>query len=93
VLSGGWGLISLVNKAPHPNAAKLFINWIAGRNGQTAFADSTLAVSLRNDVTYTGVPEYAFPRKGTKYMDTYDYAFVTQQRDAAFAKARDLLGE
>jgi iron(III) transport system substrate-binding protein len=93
VLSGGWGLISLVNKAPHPNAAKLFINWLAGRNGQTMFADATLAVSLRNDVTYHGVPAFAFPQKGTKYMDTYDYAFVTEQRDAAFAKARDLLGE
>lgn len=65
----------------------------AGRSGQTVFADATLAVSLRNDVTYHDVPAFAFPQKGTKYMDTYDYAFVTGQRDAAFAKARALLGE
>jgi len=28
-----------------------------------------------------------------KYMDTYDYAFVTQQREAALTKVRELLGE
>jgi len=93
VLSGGWGLISLIDKAPHPNAAKLFINWLAGRAGLEAFANATLAVCLRNDVKYTAVPAYAFPRKGVKYMDTYDYKFVTGERDAAFAKARELLGE
>ena len=93
VLSGGWGLISLVNKAPHPNAAKLFVNWLAGRTGQEVFANATLAVSLRNDVAYKDVPSFAFPQKGAKYIDTYDYKFVTEQRDAAFAKARELLGE
>lgn len=93
VLSGGWGLISLVNRAPHPNAAKLFINWLAGRVGLQAFANATLALCLRNDVKYTDVPAYAFPKKGVKYMDTYDYNFVTSERDAAFAKARQLLGE
>jgi hypothetical protein len=39
------------------------------------------------------MPGYLFPQKGTKYMDTYDYKFVTQERDPALAKARALLGE
>ena len=34
-----------------------------------------------------------FPQKGTKYIDTYEYKFVTEDRDAALAKARALLGE
>jgi iron(III) transport system substrate-binding protein len=93
VLSGGWGLISLVNKAPHPNAAKLFINWLAGRSGQEAFAKGATSVSLRTDVPREGVPAWAYPQKGGKYLDTYDYKFVTSQREAAVAKARELLGE
>ena len=93
VLSGGWGLIGLMNKAPHPNAAKLFVNWIAGRAGQEAFAKSALSLSLRTDAHYEGLPGWLFPQKGTKYLDTYDYKFVTEQRDAAFTKARELLGE
>lgn len=30
------GSLSLANKAPHPNAAKIFINWYLSRNGQIA---------------------------------------------------------
>lgn len=93
VLTGGWGLICLMNKAPHPNAAKLFINWLAGRAAQTEYAQATQSLSLRTDVRYEGMPAYLFPQKGTKYMDTYDYTFVTQERDPALAKARALLGE
>lgn len=32
----GGGTIGLVNRAPHPNAAKLFINWFLSREGQLA---------------------------------------------------------
>jgi iron(III) transport system substrate-binding protein len=92
VLSGGFGNICLVNKAPHANAAKLFINWLAGPAGQTAYAEATQAVSLRTDLKYEGLPSFVFPQKGTKYMDTYDWKFVTEQRDAAQAKVRELLG-
>jgi iron(III) transport system substrate-binding protein len=93
VLTGGWGLIGLVNKAPHPNAAKLFINWLAGREAQAAYAKATQSLSLRTDVRYADMPGYLFPQKGTKYMDTYDFKFVTEERDPALAKARALLGE
>jgi iron(III) transport system substrate-binding protein len=93
VLSGGWGLVSLMNRAPHPNAAKLFINWLAGRAGEQGFANAALSVSLRNDVTYSGVPAYVFPQKGVKYLDTYEFKYITEQRDYAIAKARELLGE
>jgi len=93
VMTGTWGLISLMDKAPHPNSAKLFVNWFAGRSAQQAFAEATQALSLRTDLTYAGFPPYLFPQKGTKYMDTYDYKFVTEERDPAQAKVRELLGE
>lgn len=31
---GGSSVIALINRAPHPNAAKLFINWYLSRQGQ-----------------------------------------------------------
>ncbi|MGA2395767.1 MAG: extracellular solute-binding protein [Candidatus Lustribacter sp.] len=92
-LTGSYGLISLVNKAPHPNAAKLFINWLAGREPQEKFAEARFSASLRTDVKYHGLPSWVFPQRGGRYMDTYDYKFVTSQRDAAMTKARALLGE
>jgi iron(III) transport system substrate-binding protein len=93
IVSGGYGLLSLVNKAPHPNAAKLYINWLASRDPQQKFAQALRAVSLRTDETYEGLPDWLFMHKGVKYLDTYDWKFVTSQRDAAMAKARELLGE
>jgi ABC-type Fe3+ transport system substrate-binding protein len=93
VLSGGFGNICLVNKAPHPNAAKLFVNWVAGPQGELAYSEATQAVSLRTDLKYTGIPEFMFPQKGTKYLDTYSWKFVTEQRDAAFDKVRELLNQ
>jgi iron(III) transport system substrate-binding protein len=93
VLTGGWGLVALVNKAPHPKAAQLFINWLAGPTVQEAYAKTLQSLSLRTDVRTDGLPAYLHPQKGTKYLDTYDFKFVTEQRDPALAKARELLGE
>jgi iron(III) transport system substrate-binding protein len=92
MLTGGWGLICLLNKAPHPNAAKLFVNWFAGRAGQEAFANANQSVSLRDDVKYTGLPDYLFPQRGIKYIDTSDWKFVTETHQATQAKVQTLLG-
>jgi hypothetical protein len=35
--SSGLGGPAIINNAPHPNAAKLFINWLLTKEGQTAF--------------------------------------------------------
>ncbi len=36
-LSSAFGSLALMNRAPHPNAAKVFINWLLSRDGQTLF--------------------------------------------------------
>jgi len=37
IYSGSNGTVALMNNAPHPNAARVFINWLLSRDGQTAF--------------------------------------------------------
>ena len=32
-----FGTVALVNRAPHPNAAKVFLNWFLSREGQSDF--------------------------------------------------------
>jgi ABC-type Fe3+ transport system substrate-binding protein len=93
MLNAGWGLVCLMNKAPHPNAAKLFVNWIAGRAGQAIFANATQSASLRTDVKYDGLPAYLFPQRGSTYMDTSAWKFVTEQHEAAMNKVQELLGK
>jgi iron(III) transport system substrate-binding protein len=36
------GAIGLMNKAPHPNAARVFINWLLSREGQITVQNATL---------------------------------------------------
>ena len=36
-LSSRVGYVALLNRAPHPNTAKVFINWFLSREGQDAY--------------------------------------------------------
>ena len=73
------GTISLVNRAPHPNAAKVFINWFLSPNGQMAVQKlgypSDPPNSRRVDIPKDELPSYNRIIKGTKYFDVSDPAF------------------
>jgi iron(III) transport system substrate-binding protein len=49
-LAFGGSVLELINKAPHPNAAKAYINWFFSREGQTAIARELGFASRRIDV-------------------------------------------
>lgn len=93
LISGGYGLVGLMNHAPHPNAAKLYANWIASKPGQDAFSNALIEPSLRTDVTYQDVPPTLFPIKNRPYVDFYDYKFVTEKWNSTLQQARALLGQ
>ena len=64
-----------MNRAPHPNAAKVFINWLLSRRGQIALQKRTLtgespADSLRTDIPKEDVPYLNRRLEGIKYLDT-----------------------
>ncbi len=54
------GSISVVKPAPHPNAAKLYLNWLLSREGQLAWQEETKQCSLRLDTPKDGL--YLAPR-------------------------------
>lgn len=67
-VTGASGNITLVNKAPHPAAAKVFINWVLSKDGQTAFSQAFGRQSLRLDVTTEGLDPVAIRQPGGKYF-------------------------
>jgi ABC-type Fe3+ transport system substrate-binding protein len=85
-------MINLMNKAPHPSAAKLFVNWIASKEGETLFARAEQAASLRTDVDPTWMMPAQLPRPGRKYYDEYDFNYITNVRATALAKVQEILG-
>lgn len=66
-LSASFGSTMLINKAPHPNAASVFLNWLLGKEGQTAWSRAMNHVSLRADVPTDYLPPYVVPRRGGQY--------------------------
>jgi iron(III) transport system substrate-binding protein len=49
-VSPGSGGLAIFNRAPHPNAAKVYINWLLSKEGQTGFAQVNGYISARLDV-------------------------------------------
>jgi iron(III) transport system substrate-binding protein len=78
--AGGFGLVNLWNNAPHPNAARVFANWIASKEGSTLFGELDNGVPVRADINASWVPEIQVPKAGGTYFDTYDYDYVTTKR-------------
>jgi iron(III) transport system substrate-binding protein len=65
-MSSSSGVIWLVNRAPHPNAAKVFINWLLTKDAQVVWAREIETNSRRAGIE-PGNPQYAVP-PGAKFM-------------------------
>ena len=70
-----FGTLTLVNRAPHPNAAKVFINWLLSRKGQITLQKNMLNTenpvdSLRIDIPKDEIPVLNRRFEGVKYLDT-----------------------
>ncbi|MSQ28245.1 MAG: ABC transporter substrate-binding protein [Dehalococcoidia bacterium] len=77
----------MLKNAPHPNAAKLFVNWILSKEGQAAYTQETLTNSRRLDVP-PSVPE-KYPKPGMKFA----YSIGTEGTDVESNKTVDILSK
>ncbi len=95
-MNSGHGNVALSNQPTHPNAAKVFINWLLTKEAQTIFVRSGAEQSRRLDVS----DEWALPGKrlipGVKYLETDTEEMIAKQVEGQkLAKEffRDLLGK
>jgi ABC-type Fe3+ transport system substrate-binding protein len=77
-LSSSGGILSLLQRAPHPNAAKVFVNWLLSREGQMHVQKGrkgrllTPSNSLRVDIPKSDLPEDSLRKEGVDYFDADD---------------------
>ncbi len=76
-ISSAFGQVALVNRPPHPNAARVFINWLLSREGQIAFQKIMSQPgdprdSRRVDVPKDHIPPQERRKDGMKYFDIDD---------------------
>jgi len=63
-LTVGGGGLTMFSNAPHPNAAKVYLNWFLSKEGQTEFAKAAGLVSRRLDGPTDHVPPRDLPVAG-----------------------------
>lgn len=62
--------ISQIKNAPHPNAARLFMNWIISSEGQTVYHKSKSTASVRKDVPDFRPPAVTLPPTAKIVLET-----------------------
>jgi ABC-type Fe3+ transport system substrate-binding protein len=69
-MSGGFGHLGLVKQAPHPNAAKVFVNWLLSKEGQLQWQKKSDNNSLRMDIPKSMLTDQqAVTIEGKKYLN------------------------
>lgn len=86
-LTGSGGGVALMNKAPHPRAAALFINWLLSREGQIVASQAYGGQSAREDIPTDFLEPYEVRQPGVKYQNQ------VQQDESVGSKYRKLAGE
>lgn len=66
LVKSGFGSVALLKDAPHPNAGKVYVNWLLSKDGQSQWA-GVPRNSRRNDVP-VGIPGLAM-EDGVKYLN------------------------
>jgi ABC-type Fe3+ transport system substrate-binding protein len=91
-LTAGSGSVMKIKNGPNPNAAVVFLNWFASKEGQEVFEREIQQMSLRTDVAHQ-VPSYVIPRPGLDYsVNENDPDFYFNQRAPAISRMADILG-
>lgn len=92
VLSPGVGQVALIKNAPHPNAAQLFINWIASKEGLEIYARTRGESPTRNDIDELRfLPVAKIPRPEVNYFDISDWEFTVTTKEKIRLHMKELL--
>lgn len=90
LVSGPW-LLTVLNGAPHPNAARLFVNWMASREPLETYSRGYRAVTLRRDVDESFLPREGIPRPGGNYYDEANWEYLIKGRMEGEERVKKLL--
>ncbi len=86
-IRGGVSYSGMLSKAPHPDAARVFINWILSKEGQITFSKITGVASRRLDVPTDFLDKDAVLSPNTKYVSREtEQDFLEKKRSQETAK-------
>lgn len=89
-ITPGPGAVAWFNQPAHPNAAKVYLNWLLGKEGQTRIAQALLLPSARRDVSNDWVEPWQYQLEG--HFDNYSEEVIVGIKPGADRFLRELLG-
>jgi iron(III) transport system substrate-binding protein len=81
-INPGFGAFGIINRRPHPNAAKLFVNLLLSREGQTSWATQSGGRNSRRSDVPLGDAEAAL-KPGIKYIQSQTEKMVASRQAMA----------
>ena len=79
-VNGSPFLLTVAKNAPHPNATRVFVNWMASKEGMEIYARGYGAASLRTDIDQSFLDRRVLPKPGARYFDDTDWQWVITGR-------------
>lgn len=75
-VTSGTGTVAVIDRAPHPNALKVYLDFLLSRDGQLAWSHAAGVASDRLDVPRDHVEGLLIPREGQVYERQFTESFV-----------------
>lgn len=87
-LTAGVAAVGVVNQPPHPNATKVYLDYLLSREGQTTVSQGIGYVSRRLDVPSDHLPAYVIPKPGVAYQENHkEPYFVIREEVSEFIRS------
>ena len=90
ISAGNMGSIALPSQAPHPNAARVFVNWLLSRDGQTALQRAVNTPNNSEESLRTDIPK-DMVRSEVRRIDGAKYIFVDKPEYMDMAPIQDIV--
>jgi iron(III) transport system substrate-binding protein len=90
--SNGYGVVGIVKNPPHPNGARLFVNWLLSKEGQESYGKVMKAATRRLDVDTKWLVEYG-TRAAKDTLTLEEYNRVRNHLEDKYAKVRAPAGK
>ena len=91
VVTASSGSMMFVDKAPHPNAARVFLNWFLGKEAQYIVSKESQLPSRRIDIPRDHLDPKAIPKPGVVYQPNHLEEYV-KMRDEIILQMVDIYG-
>ena len=81
-ITGGSGNLAIIKNPPHPNATKVFVNWLLGKEGQEVFTNAMGQPTRRLDVdtSFARKIGYLAAKDGISVEDYYKFENQSEEK-------------